>query len=145
MKRDPSETDICEMGCYGIGISRLMAAIVEVSHTKEGIIWPEMFAPYLCVVVQPSKTHVDEGLEHVYDLIAECLGGPDNVMFEDRRSTSYSHRLEIAMKAGYPFVVTSSNEKGHIDVLKRRTGNKVTVTPEVVGTVQFWKDLADEK
>jgi prolyl-tRNA synthetase len=142
MRNDPAEIEHCEMGCYGIGISRLLAAIAEVSHTKEGIIWPEQLAPYQCMVVQPSKLR-SGGLEDVYDSIAVCLGGTDNVILEDRNSTSYNHRVECAIKAGYPYVVTLSfKEEGHVDVLKRKTGETKTVSREQVADPQFWKDLA---
>ena len=51
---------VMQMGCFGLGVSRMIAAIVEASHDKDGIIWPISVAPYrVCVVVAalPPKTH----------------------------------------------------------------------------------------
>jgi prolyl-tRNA synthetase len=56
--RDGKQT-LCEMGCYGIGISRIAAAAVEQGHDENGIIWPESIAPYrLCILPIGGGTFV---------------------------------------------------------------------------------------
>jgi hypothetical protein len=80
------------MGCYGIGIGRLMAAVIELNHDDKGIIWPKSVAPYqvyLCplymdnadVIKQADglyKELTDMGVEVLYDDRAESPGGKFN-------------------------------------------------------------------
>ncbi len=54
------------MGCYGIGVTRAMAALVEVGADKDGIVWPEAVAPFRAAVV-PAAKGSDLAAEHVYD------------------------------------------------------------------------------
>lgn len=46
--------DTCQMGCYGIGVSRILAASVEVLSTETEIKWPELIAPYSVCVIAPK-------------------------------------------------------------------------------------------
>lgn len=49
------------MGCFGLGLGRIMAGVVEVSHDKNGIIWPKSLAPYrLCVIADKSPQLVEK-------------------------------------------------------------------------------------
>lgn len=54
---DKGETRTVLMGCYGIGVSRLLAAIVEQHYDKDGIIWPREVAPYDALVIPLNITH----------------------------------------------------------------------------------------
>ncbi len=66
------------MGCYGIGISRLMGTIVEVSHDEKGIIWPENIAPFK---IHLLSLNANEEANKIYEkLIAAGL----EVLFDDR-------------------------------------------------------------
>ncbi|RKN72420.1 proline--tRNA ligase [Paenibacillus ginsengarvi] len=71
------------MGCYGIGVSRLLAAIVEQHHDESGIVWPESIAPYRVhlIVIQPKDPVQLELAERLYrDLQASGV----EVLFDDR-------------------------------------------------------------
>jgi prolyl-tRNA synthetase len=62
------------MGCYGIGISRIVAAAIEQNHDENGIIWPPPLAPFLCAVVpiNPKKSQlVNEHAEKIYQQLSE--------------------------------------------------------------------------
>src|SRR3989344_7128532 len=82
------------MGCYGIGISRLMGAIVEVLHDERGIIWPEQVAPFRVHLLVIS----DEGLvisraNEVYEKLQKA--GVD-VLYDDREDTSAGEKFADA-------------------------------------------------
>jgi prolyl-tRNA synthetase len=113
------------MGCYGIGISRIMAAAVEQHHDDAGIVWPKVLAPYEVAVImanadEPSvaseadRIHAeltDRGVEAVLDDRAERAG----VKFAD------------ADLVGYPVqVVVGSRglESGTVDLKLRATGER---------------------
>ncbi|QYU68539.1 hypothetical protein J4558_27765 [Leptolyngbya sp. 15MV] len=71
------------MGCYGIGVSRTLAACVEMSHDADGIIWPAAIAPYHVVItlIKPAeKTHADAASSLARALSAQGL----DVLIDDR-------------------------------------------------------------
>ncbi|CAM9019827.1 unnamed protein product [Wickerhamomyces anomalus] len=60
-----------EMGCYGIGVSRIVAAIAELSRDEEGFVWPSSISPYDLSLVEAPKCnqdHVNEVVENLKDL-----------------------------------------------------------------------------
>ncbi len=73
------------MGCYGIGVSRLVAATIEQNHDKNGIIWPESIAPF-SVALLPMNMHksqrVREAAEDLYNKL-QAVGV--DVLFDDRK------------------------------------------------------------
>ena len=76
-----------EMGCYGIGVSRIVAAAIEQNHDDNGIKWPSAIAPYQVVIV-PMNMHksarVQETAEQLY---ADLTAAGIEVMFDDRKRT----------------------------------------------------------
>ena len=71
------------MGCYGIGVSRTMAAIVEQHHDENGIIWPMSVAPYHVIIslVKPGDETQAKVAEDIYEQL--CAAGVE-VMLDDR-------------------------------------------------------------
>ncbi len=71
------------MGCYGLGVSRTLAAAVEQNHDDKGIIWPLPLAPYevVLVVLNSDKEHVVEAASGIYD---ELRNAGIDVLFDDR-------------------------------------------------------------
>lgn len=79
------KNEILQMGCYGIGVSRIVAAAIEQNHDKYGIIWPEAIAPFKVAIVPMNmhKSHrVKEVAEKLYD---ELLSAGYEVLFDDRK------------------------------------------------------------
>ncbi|MGY8999186.1 MAG: proline--tRNA ligase [Rhodospirillales bacterium] len=72
-----------EMGSYGIGVSRLVGAIIEASHDDDGIIWPESVAPYKVGIInlRVGDTECDTACESAY---AEFLNAGIEVLYDDR-------------------------------------------------------------
>ena len=108
------------MGCYGMGISRLMAAAIEQNHDEKGIIWPVPIAPYhvyLCPLYREGSK-VAEAAEKLYtDLQAAGL----EVLFDDREE-SPGVKFNDADLLGIPFRVTVSPrtfEKNSVEFKKR--------------------------
>jgi prolyl-tRNA synthetase len=72
------------MGCYGIGVTRVVAAAIEQNHDSRGIIWPDAIAPFQLVVVPinaPKSPAVRETAERIY---AELLAAGVDVLLDDR-------------------------------------------------------------
>ncbi len=73
-----------EMGCYGIGITRLPAAAVEQNHDQRGIIWPDALAPFTVVICPINAERSPEVKAASEALYAELLGAGIDVMLDDR-------------------------------------------------------------
>ncbi len=108
------------MGCYGIGLDRLLAAVIELHHDDKGIIWPISIAPYhvyLCPLYQESS-EVEAVAEKVYiDLAAGGL----EVLFDDRRESA-GVKFNDADLLGIPLRVTISPRtlaKNSVELKKR--------------------------
>ncbi len=103
-----------EMGCYGIGITRLPAAAIEQNHDERGIIWPDALAPFTVVIcpigmdrspdVRQMVEHLhDELLEAGVDVILDDRGERPGAMFADWELIGVPHRVTIGdrgLKAG---------------------------------------------
>ncbi len=76
---------VMTMGCYGIGVSRVVASSIEQNHDDKGIVWPNAIAPFT-VVLLPMNMHksarVAEAAEKLYQ---ELLGAGIDVLFDDRK------------------------------------------------------------
>lgn len=76
---------VLQMGCYGIGVTRIVAAAIEQNHDKYGIIWPQAIAPFKVVIVPMNmhKSHrVQEVAERIYQ---ELVDSGVEVLFDDRK------------------------------------------------------------
>jgi len=108
------------MGCYGIGLDRLLAAAIELNHDDKGIIWPVSIAPYqvyLCPLYKENSEAEDIAEKLYAELEAEGL----EVLFDDRRE-SPGVKFNDADLLGVPIRVTISPrtlEKNSVEVKKR--------------------------
>ena len=98
-----------EMGCYGIGITRLPAAAIEQNHDERGMIWPDALAPFtvvLCPIGADRSAAVKETAEALYagltaqglDVILDDRGERPGVMFADWELIGVPHRVTIGDK-----------------------------------------------
>jgi prolyl-tRNA synthetase len=117
------------MGCYGIGLDRLLAAIIEANHDERGIVWPASVAPFAVhlVALNPDRAEVRETAERLYDELRER--GVD-VLFDDREE-SPGVKFADADLLGMPLRVTVSPrtlEKSSVE-LKRRSESETALVP----------------
>lgn len=137
---DPSALETVHMGCYGLGLSRMIATIAQVSHDKSGIIWPESVAPWNCVVIQGKAG----GSEAVYDGIASVLG-TDNVILDDRPN-SIGWKLLEAKRIGYPHIVVLGRrweDAGELEIINRRAGSTENVESSVLLDPRYWESATN--
>ncbi len=109
------------MGCYGIGIDRTMATVVEKYHDKFGIVWPEVVAPFKVhlVEVRSKKLEVRSGAEKLYQDLQKV--GVE-VLYDDREDVSAGEKFADADLIGCPFRVIVSEKtlaKDSVEVKKR--------------------------
>lgn len=116
------------MGCYGIGVERLMASAVEQWHDDAGIIWPILIAPFQ--VILTSIGRIPEVLDTA-EMIYNQLSSHYDVLYDDRDETA-GVKLKDADLLGIPIRVVISkrlSKKGEAEIKVRQTG-KVIVCPK---------------
>jgi prolyl-tRNA synthetase len=116
------------MGCYGIGVERAMATIVEVHHDDKGITWPVAVAPFEVVVViaQQEDTAVAEAGEQVYQALLDA--GVEVIV--DDRTVRAGVKFSDAELVGIPFRVTVGKRglaAGTAELTDRAAGSTVAI------------------
>ncbi len=111
------------MGCYGIGISRTMAAAIEQNNDKDGMIWPAAIAPYQVIVVPVNSKDAPSAAkaEAVYQEL--CQAGIEAVI--DDRNERPGVKFKDADLIGYPLRITIGPKTlaaGQLELRERRTG-----------------------
>ena len=113
------------MGCYGIGVTRTMAASIEQHNDENGIIWPVSIAPYEVVVlpVNGNDAGIAEAAEAIY---RELLAGGTDAILDDRDERA-GVKFNDADLIGYPVRVTVGNKavgEGKVEIKIRRFGSE---------------------
>lgn len=132
-----------EMGCYGVGVSRLAQAAVEQSYDKNGIIWPVAIAPYQAIVVVPNIGAADQ-MAAAEKLYAELNAAGVETLLDDRKERA-GVKFKDAELIGIPFrIVTGRSLKdGKVEVVKRANGKAQEIAVgDVVSTIKGWIEAA---
>jgi prolyl-tRNA synthetase len=122
------------MGSYGIGVGRLMAAVVEQHHDKNGIIWPESIAPFDVHIVSLAKKVTDDVGGQAETLYQEMQAAGLDVLLDDRKE-SPGVKFSDADLIGIPWRVTVSArslKNGGVEVKHRRKDEAQMVAVEDV-------------
>ncbi|SHI01553.1 proline--tRNA ligase [Clostridium grantii] len=125
------------MGCYGIGVNRTMAAIIEQNHDENGIIWPMSVAPYHVVVV-PISDKKQEQMEAAENLYNELKSLGIEVLLDDRKERP-GVKFKDADLIGIPIRVTVGKgiSEGLVEYKLRRNQNKEEVLlSQVISKIQ---------
>ena len=115
------------MGSYGIGVTRILAAIAELFSDDKGLIWPEQIAPFDIHVVATGKGQ--EAYDLADELIAALEAAGKDVLFDDRPKTSPGVKFGDAEILGVPQLVVAGRgaKDGDVELWDRRTGDRETV------------------
>ncbi len=120
---------ILEMGCYGIGVSRVVASAIEQNHDKYGIIWPDALAPFQVAIVPMNMHKSEEVKEAAEKLYAELTAMGIEVLFDDRKERPGVMFSDMEL-VGIPHTVVigdRSMKEGNFEYKNRRTGDKTAV------------------
>ncbi|XP_055978306.1 probable proline--tRNA ligase, mitochondrial [Sorex fumeus] len=106
------EPTLAEMGCYGLGVTRILAAAIEMFSTEDSVRWPGLLAPYQVCLVPPKRGSKEaaatELAELLYDQITEAVPQlRGEVLLDDRTHLTIGNRLKDANTLGYPFVIVA--------------------------------------
>lgn len=116
------------MGCYGIGVSRVLACIAETHHDEAGLAWPSVIAPAAVHVVATGKDAA--AFEGAEKLVAELETKGLEVIYDDRKKVSPGVKFKDAELIGVPLVAVVGRDyvnDGTIELRDRNGENKVAV------------------
>ena len=131
------------MGCYGIGISRTIAAVIEQNYDADGIVWPWTVAPYHVHIVNldPAEPEVGRVAAELEEALQQASF---DVLHDDREGLSPGVKFKDADLLGMPLritVATRGLKRGIVEVRDRRSKAVDTVAPsEIVAAVQQARD-----
>lgn len=135
------------MGCYGIGVGRTVAAVIEKNHDEDGIIWPMSIAPYHVIIVPVSMEDPVQA-EAARKLYADLLAAGVETVLDDRDERP-GVKFKDADLIGFPIRVTigpKSLEQGEMEITIRRSKEKSSLPMEqVVSEIQRILEGGDVK
>ena len=128
------------MGCYGIGVTRILSAVIEQLHDEKGIVWPPSIAPYLVnLIVTTSKdSAMKETADKLYD---ELISVGIEVLYDDR-NISAGIKFKDSDLIGIPLRLVIGKkylDTGMIEVQFRKDGKKTEMAIEEI--VSFIEDF----
>lgn len=129
---EQGQTAIMEMGCYGIGVSRIMAAVAEIHQDDRGLVWPEALAPFAVHLLLLDK---DPELAAVADQLYETLQGAGVDVLYDDRSERPGAKFADSDLFGIPrqvLVGKTTRETGQVELRQRGDRASVTLSPAEV-------------
>ncbi|MCW8901818.1 MAG: proline--tRNA ligase [Gammaproteobacteria bacterium] len=137
---DQGKATIMTMGCYGIGVSRVVASAIEQNHDDKGIIWPDSIAPFQVVII-PMNMHKSETLKPVAEKLYDDLRSLGiDVLLDDRKERAGIMFADMEL-IGIPHRIVLGDrglEKGMVEYKGRRDTDNTDVALEDI--TQFLKD-----
>ncbi|MBI2033767.1 MAG: hypothetical protein HYT13_01575 [Candidatus Liptonbacteria bacterium] len=129
-KDEKGKENHISIGCYGIGLSRLMGAIVEIFHDEQGIIWPETVAPFAAHLIELGE---GKSKKLYHDLQKAGI----DVLYDDR-NISHGEKLTEADLIGIPLRLVQSEKTGAKIEVKRRDekDSKLMTVSQVIKLLQ---------
>ena len=123
------------MGSYGIGVSRLTAAIIEAFHDDKGIKWPFNISPFKINIISSNDKFIDIAGE-LYDTLSKKY---TNISFDDR-DLSLGRKIKDSELIGIPWsliIGKNFDEKNEFEVINRSSGEKFFVNKQELENFQF--------
>ena len=119
------------MGCYGIGVTRVVAAAIEQNHDENGIIWPKLIAPYQIYFATIVKS--EEFVKIAEDLYLEMMNAGLEVVYDDR-NVGPGNKFKDSDLLGLPYRVVLGERdfaaSGELEIIDRKTGKITKVKKE---------------
>ncbi len=120
------------MGTYGMGVSRLIAAIIEQHHDEKGMIWTKQSAPFV-VNIMVSNIKNQEQLNFAEQLYKFCQKNGINVLLDDTKER-FGYKMKNAELIGFPYTVIIGKElqNGCVQLLRRESLQKTDIKKEEI-------------
>jgi prolyl-tRNA synthetase len=121
------------MGCYGIGVSRLVAAVIEQNHDDKGCIWTKATTPFMVDIIVSNSKKEDEAQvgEELYNKLKHA--GISTIL-DDRINARFGFKMSDFELLGFPYAVVIGKKlaEGFVEIVDRKTLEKIDVKVEDV-------------
>ncbi len=126
------KSQIMQMGCYGIGVSRTMAAAIEQNNDDNGIIWPVAIAPFVVDII-PANMKAEDQVALAEEIYAQFQAEKIDVVLDDR-DERIGFKFKDGDLIGYPFKVVCGKKaaEGIVELKIRKTNETLEVSKEEV-------------
>jgi prolyl-tRNA synthetase len=126
------------MGCYGIGLFRLLSVVIEKNHDEKGIIWPKNLAPFqVHLLALENTSRVKKNADKIYQDLQKAK---IEVLYDDRQDKTIGEKLIEADLFGFPYRIVVSERtlcKKCVEV-KKRDGKKIKlICPSKINSIHF--------
>jgi prolyl-tRNA synthetase len=126
-----------QMGCYGIGVTRFIAATIELLSSESEIRWSEAIAPYKVCILPPKEGSKEEAVvknlgDEMYQSLSTSTSLSNDVILDDRTHMTIGKRLKECKKLGFPFIIVigsksiESNPTVEVHNLRANTVNDMS-------------------
>jgi prolyl-tRNA synthetase len=129
---DGSERDI-HLGSYGVGVSRLVGAVIEASHDDAGIVWPDSIAPFSVGLInlKAGDAATDQAAETLYERLDKA---GFSVLYDDldHRAGAKFASMDLIGLPWQVIVGPRGVERGEVEIKRRATGARETLSLDEV-------------
>jgi len=128
------------MGCYGMGVSRLVAAVIEQNHDEKGSIWTKETAPFLVDVII-SNGKKEEDLQAGFKVYEELKALGIETIIDDRKKERFGFKISDFELIGFPYaaVIGKKLNDGIVEIIDRKTLKKEEANINKVAQILFEK------
>ncbi|WKZ20066.1 MAG: proline--tRNA ligase [Candidatus Jettenia sp. CY-1] len=122
------------MGCYGIGVNRIIAGLIEISHDENGIIWPLSLAPYKVIII-PVNVNDTPSMQMANQIYDDLTNNADIEVLLDDRDQRPGVKFKDADLIGIPIKIVIGKkftETKELEIKLRKSGETFLVSPEEV-------------
>jgi len=140
INKDGKNEDL-HMGSYGIGVSRLVGAIIEAHHDEKGIVWPFQIAPFKINIIASEELLQNDKILNVYTFL---LNKYKDVILDDR-SITFGKKIKDTELIGIPWTIIAGknySESGHLELLNRRTNENIKISLNDLEKFDFEKNFS---
>jgi prolyl-tRNA synthetase len=126
------------MGTYGIGVSRLIAAVIEQNHDEKGCIWTKATAPYFVDIIV-SNGKKEQELETGIKIYEELKNNGIEVILDDRKKERFGFKMGDFELIGFPYaiIIGKKLQDGIVELVNRKTMQKEDIfIKDIIKTVK---------
>ena len=130
---DSGKTTALQMGCYGMGVTRLAGAVIEQNHDESGIIWPHVLAPFEAVIIPINAQKSQKVFDKTEELYAELKDLGCDVILDDRDDVRPGVKFNEWELIGVPHrlvIGEKSLKKNKIEYTHRKKGEALEISKE---------------
>ena len=116
---------VMTMGCYGMGVSRLVGAIIEQHHDENGIVWPTIIAPFHIVIIPINSHKSDQVTQVTQDIYTQLIANDIEVLLDDREGYRPGVKFMDSELLGIPFRLVIGERgltENIVELTSRRSG-----------------------